>query len=353
MLRHYSLIDPVREEKRWDALIATFPDATFFHTAAWAATLIEAYSFKPFYCAWIDPSSSQALALVPIMETRTITGKRKGVSLPFSDECQPLVTDPSLWGEILQQLAVVGKERKWRCIEFRGGRELMGDAPASAEYIGHQLDLDKQTPELFSILSRQLRQNISNARDKGVTVRHDRSLEELRAFYRLNCLTRREHGIPPQPWHFFESLHRHILSQGKGFVSIGRDGQGKALAAGLFLEYGARAEYKYSASDRRFQLTRANNLVVWESMSTCAAEKKKTMSFGRTDCDQEGLRRYKRGYGAKECPIHYYRYDIPSQRFIGAETERSAPRTMIYSFFRRCPLFILRLIGDAVYKYNG
>jgi hypothetical protein len=353
MLPYYSLIDPRGEEVRWDALLANFPDATFFHTGAWAATLIEAYPFKPFYCAWIAPLSSQPIALVPIMETRTLTGKRKGVSLPFSDECQPLVTDPSLWDEILKQLVALGNQRGWRSIEFRGGRQLMGGAAVSAHYIGHRLDLDKEIPELFSSLHDSHQRNIRKAMNERVIVSRDCSREALRIFYRLNCLTRREHGLPPQPWHFFESLYRHILSREKGFVSIGRLVQGKALAANVYLEYGPTVLYKYGSSDRRFQQKRASNLVMWDSLSNCATEKKKTMLFGRTDRDHAGLLRYKKGFGAGEYPISYYRYDISLHSFIGAEAGKKNVGAVIHFFFRRCPLFILRMIGKLFYKYNG
>ena len=66
------------------------------------------------------------------------------------------------------------------------------------------------------------RRNIRQAEKEGVevTLRHTR--EALAAFYRLHCLTRRYHGLPPQPWSFFEKIHEHIIAPAEGLCGLGR-----------------------------------------------------------------------------------------------------------------------------------
>ena len=83
-----SLVDPGREPL-WDCLVLSHPDATFFHSAAWAKVLSRTYGHKPVYLRCSQGGC--LVALIPMMEVRSaITGCR-GVGLPFTDFCAPLI----------------------------------------------------------------------------------------------------------------------------------------------------------------------------------------------------------------------------------------------------------------------
>ena len=81
-------IDPLADP-RWDQLVLSHPDASFFHSAAWARVLSRSYSHKPFYVCLSDGGEPQAL--VPVMEVTSAFTGRRGVGLPFSDCCSPLL----------------------------------------------------------------------------------------------------------------------------------------------------------------------------------------------------------------------------------------------------------------------
>ena len=68
----------------WDSLLKPHPDASFFHTAAWAKTLAAAYGFQCRYVAAIQ--NRQLLSLLPMMEAASFLRGKRGVSLPFTDE---------------------------------------------------------------------------------------------------------------------------------------------------------------------------------------------------------------------------------------------------------------------------
>jgi hypothetical protein len=107
------------EYQGWDDLLLTHPKTTFFHTAAWARVLTESYNYKPLYFAILE--SKRLLGLIPVMEIRSfLTGKR-GVSLPFTDECQPLGEDGVRFRHLPEHLTTFGKEAGWKHLEFRGG----------------------------------------------------------------------------------------------------------------------------------------------------------------------------------------------------------------------------------------
>ena len=45
--------------------------------------------------------------------------------------------------------------------------------------------------------------NIKKALKEGVEVQLHNSFESVKSFFKLNCMTRKRHGLPPQPFKFF------------------------------------------------------------------------------------------------------------------------------------------------------
>ena len=173
-------------------------------------------------------------------------------------------------------------------------------------------------------------------------------MSSLKEFNRLNCITRKLHGLPPQPYHFFEKIYEHIISQKKGFVVLAYY-QNKPVAGAVYFHFNGQAIYKYGASDRKFQHLRPNNLVMWEAIKWYAQNGFRSFSFGRTEPENTGLLQFKRGWGAKEKKISYYKYNIKENTFI---KEHSKVKSS-YKLFKIMPVPILRLTGKLLYRHVG
>ncbi len=87
----------------------------------------------------------------------------------------------------------------------------------------------------------------------------------------------------------------------------------RPIAAAIFFRFGRNALYKYGASDKRFQALRANNLVMWQGIQFLARNGAEKLHFGRTEQENEGLRRFKLSWNTQEETIDYFRID-PSGR---------------------------------------
>ena len=216
-------------------------------------------------------------------------------------------------------------------------------------YLAHTLDLTKGEVGLHDGLRDSTRRNVRKAEKEKVEFRIEKTREAMRDFYRLNCMTRREHGLPPQPYHFFEKVGHHIISGGSGFVALAYY-QGKAIAANVYFHFGDRAIYKYGASDKKYQDLRANNLVMWEAIKWFAAEGFKSFCFGRTELENEGLRQFKTGWGAEEQQIQYFKYDLRQGGFVPGKKKGEPAYT---NLFRKTPIPVLNVIGSLFYKHMG
>jgi hypothetical protein len=330
----------------WDALVTSLPDFSFFHGAAWARVLAETYGFVPHY--FYLGSAGATESLLPVMEVDSWLTGRRGIALPFTDECAPLGTDQSVQGRLFREAIEFGKSRGWKYLELRGGRNFLGgEVPASLSFYGHGLDLKTGEKGLFEKMEGSVRRALRKAEKEGVTVEISQSLEATKVFYSLQCLTRKKHGLPPQPWEFFVNVHRHILSENQGMVAVASQ-RGRKIAAAVYFFLGGRAIYKFGASDAASQHLRGNNLVMWAAMKWLARKGMGQLHLGRTSLFNEGLRRFKLNLGAQEEKIEYVKFDLRQNRFV---TEVDGVSGWHNTVFRMMPVYASRMAGRMLYKH--
>jgi hypothetical protein len=340
------IIDPTQYDG-WDDLILSHPDYSFFHSSAWARVLFESYQYRPRYFTVID--HGQLLALIPVMEVNSFLTGRRGVSLPFTDYCNSIVDGSIQFQDLFEHIMDYGKNCRWKSIELRDGNNLLPSSFPSITYLGHVLSLSKKEDQIFSSFRDTTKRNIRKAFKEGVEVGISTSLDSVKEFCRLNCLTRREHGLPPQPLHFFKNLHDHVISKDLGWVVLASF-QGKPIAGAIYFHFGKKAVYKYGASNKRFQHLRANNLVMWEAIKRYSQDGFKSLCFGRTGPENQGLIQFKSGWGTKTRQINYYLYDLKKGNVVKTSSRVSGFHNKI---FKRMPIALLNLVGTSLYKHTG
>jgi hypothetical protein len=364
------IINPI-DFPQWNESLRSLSGHTFFHTSSWAKVLHRVYGYTPVYFTlWEGDVLS---ALLPCMDVDSLLTGKRGVSLPFTDYCEPLVSKAGQLEEMFAAAIAFGKNRNWKNLELRGGETFFQAEEPSEWHYGHTLDLtagEKGTDLFFSgkkgsvpfspaVLSENrvavpifslrdsTRRNIKKAEKEGIAVTIDTSPESMKAFCRLNAITRKEHGLPPQPRRFFQGVHDLIISKNMGFNVIASFNN-EAIAANVYFFFGDQVIYKYGASDRAYQHLRGNNLVMWEAIKWFYDKGYKSLSFGRTEPENEGLRQFKAGWGAREHVIKYYRYDLQKNAFIKAP---GIINPLFKTLFSKLPVPALNMLGRILYRH--
>lgn len=338
------ILNPL-DEIQWDNLLATHPESSFFHSAAWANVLHDTYGYQPFY--FTRRKDARLVSLAPMMEVKSgLTGKR-GVGLPFTDSCALLGCHPVLDKATISEAMERGKQRGWKYLEWRGGRDCFGSVPAWNTFFTHDLQLGPNPQSLLPDFNSATRRAIKSAEKAEITIEIDNSLEGVQGYYLLHCKTRKRHGLPPQPFRFFRNIHRHVLSQNGGMVMLAK-AQRIVVAAAVYVHLGRRAIYKFGASDSRFQHLRGNNAVMWEAIQWYCRNGFQTLNFGRTSLANEGLRRFKLGWGAEERRLEYVRYDLQKNLFLSGQDKAFGWHNHV---FKRLPLPLLRMVGALIYRH--
>jgi len=333
------------EKPEWDKLVMSHRDASFFHSASWAGVLHDTYGHAPHYFCTVN--DERLSAVLPVMEVNSPLTGRRGVSLPFTDECQFLSTGSITAEEVFQEVVNFGRKRKWKYVECRGIKNFSKAASPSPSFFGHVLPLSDREDRMFDRLESRVRRGIRKAERSNVRVQISQTMESVRAFYSLHCKTRRRHGLPPQSFSFFRNIFLHVLSKELGVVVLGSY-QEKPIVAAVFFHLGDKAIHKFGASEAAFNRLCGNNLIMWEAIKWYCARGFALLHFGRSSIANEGLRRFKLSFGTEEYKLDYFKYDFRKEAFV---TDRDKVFGWFNRVFRLTPILLSRMVGVLLYRH--
>ncbi|NIT60124.1 MAG: GNAT family N-acetyltransferase [Aliifodinibius sp.] len=331
----------------WNDSMLTTPRYSIFHTINWLRVLQESYGYQPYYFASFN--WNKLVVLLPFMEVKSwITGTR-GVSLPFSDYCEPIIEDKDLISELFDQVIATARQLRWKYIEMKGGDELFHSASPWICYYRHVLALNSNEDQIFSRLRSNYRLKIRKALKNDLKIRILGSSEALAEYYRLHCLTRKRHGLPPQPIIFFKKIYEHVISKNLGFVILVSN-QGRNFAGAIFFHFGDRAIYKFGASDMSYQHLHPNYLMFWSAIQWLCQNGYRELCFGKTAPNNKGLIQFKDGWGTDKHQIIYYKYEVKTDSLVRNTKKTNESGHFI---FKKMPIPLLRIMGSLLYRHVG
>jgi len=337
------------QDPRWQDLVDRHPHGSVFHSTAWLDALSRTYGYEPVVYTTSPPANKLSNGIVFSRVRSWVSGSRL-VSLPFSDHCEPLAT-PEEMSELMHSLRASRRLTRWKYIEIR---PLRPDAAAntrdltrSESYSLQTLDLSPDLCTLFRNFHKScIQRKIQRAERENLTYEEGRSDALLNKFYDLLLLTRRRHGLPPQPLAWFrnalECLGDRIL------IRIASK-NGQAIASIITMQYKDVLVYKYGCSDSRFNNLGGNSLLFWRAIQDAKKSGLLKFDLGRSEADNRGLITFKENWGAVTRPLDYYR--LPArQPFHLHSGWRSRVAKGVFSVM---PDTLFAATGKLLYRHIG
>jgi len=344
-MKNVVLLDPHSDE-RWMKFVSSSPHATFFHHPSWLSVLDRQYSLRPFIICVLGESGSIA-AGIPFCEVKGLLGKKKWVSLPFSDYCNPLASGEAATSELEDGIFEMASREGIKQIEIRWRVGLNCRLSSISDAVLHTTSLVGGDEELFRRFGKtQVRQPITRALRDGLIAEIRSDEAAVDQYYALHVQTRRRLGVPAQPRSFFKLFYDQVIRPHYGFLVLVFHRE-SCISGGIFAGCGSKLTYKYSASDHRSLRLRPNNLMLWTAMQEAIRRGFTTFDFGRTDAHNTGLRQFKSGWGSTESPLFYSYYPAPpSDNLL-----RMAREKIVGPVIKHSPEFVCRLTGELFYRY--
>jgi len=219
-------------------------------------------------------------------------------------------------------------------------------------YCFHALNLEPTLETLFSNFHKDSTQRkIKRAEREGLTEQVGRSESILEKFYRLQLLTRRRHGVPPQPRSWF----RHMIHCFGEALQIRLAFKGDRSIAGILtLRHKNSVVYKYGCSDAEFNNLGGMHLLFWRAIQEAKESGLRQFDLGRSDLDNEGLITFKDRWGAARSSLGYLRH-VGSGRLPIAPKQTSADwkSRVGKQVFTHAPDGFLSLAANLLYKHVG
>jgi len=281
---------------------------------------------------------------IPFCRIADMMGERI-LALPFSDYCDPLVTDQQCWDVLVDCLLPSRCPISLRCLH--------NDLPLSDNRFAvvkqakwHRLDMRPELDQLWQGIHDSTHRAIRKSQRESVVVRIAKSESELRAFFDMHLKIRKyKLGMLAQPFAFFQNIWRHFVEAQNGFLLLALY-QDKIVAGDFFLEWKDTLYYKFNASLPADLSHRPNDLLIWEGIQRGKARGFDFLDFGLSDIDQEGLVRYKRKFGTEEKIISFLRH-TPNG---GPTLAEKLTRDLLTQLTRR---FTDQLVPDPVTEKAG
>jgi hypothetical protein len=310
---------------------------------------------------------------IPFCEVKSWISGSRLVSVPFSDHCQPLLESAEDLTGFTTCLCEQCARSGWEYIEIRlaGYTNLDRDGssfPAKTqdhcdesissglngsastfakyeEYNLYRIDLRSDLGTLFSNFHKScIQRKIRRAEREGLEYEAGRSESDLRKFYHLLLLTRRRHGLPPQPLAWFRNL-RDLF--GESFMIRVASKGGAPIAAILTLLHKSTLVYKYGCSDAAFHRLGAMPMLFWKAIQEGKQKGAEEFDLGRSDLDEPGLTVFKQHLGAAGSKLTYFRLGRSRPEASTADLR------FVRAAFARMPGPLAQMAGRVLYRHMG
>jgi CelD/BcsL family acetyltransferase involved in cellulose biosynthesis len=333
-------------DSRWPEFLDRHPSASIFHTPGWLTALQRTYGYEPLVLTSSPPGAELTDGIAFCRISSNLQGTRL-ISLPFSDHCEPLANSDACLQRLLAELGPWQAQMSCRYSELRPLRAIpaatAGFGPG-ASFFMHELALQSDAAAVFRGFSKDsIQRKIKRGERENLVCKEGRSKDLIEAFYRLQLLTRRRHGLPPQPMEWFEELAR-CLGESMKIRAAFRDGV--PIAAIVTLRFKQTMVYKYGSSDAAHHNTGALQLLFWNAIRESIDSGLECFDFGRSDLDNDGLVTFKDRWGATRSLLAYW-----NNPPVSGASRNSFIRPLAQSIFQRVPDPLLTVAGRLLYKH--
>jgi CelD/BcsL family acetyltransferase involved in cellulose biosynthesis len=325
----------------WQEYVESHPASTVFHHRRWIETIQQHYGLD-IHIPCLK-SGGQIEAAMPFLSSRLPFGRVKLSGLPFTD-CLSILSTRS---HAAEALVAALRCNPPRCDSMRLRTDnVLPSTPSASHAVRHEVALSHSFDAVRKMFKTSVHRNLQKAQRSGLQFARHSDANALEAFYRLHVLTRRKLGVPVQPRRFFELLQERVLKEGMGYVGLVLKAE-RPVAAGVFLTYNNTTTYKYAASDPAALADRPNDWLVYNALQLAQGEGYQLFDFGISDREQEGLRRFKCNWGAREIDVH----TVQIVGRLKPRIEKSSLFKLTSCVIRNTPSMVCRCLGEVLYRY--
>jgi hypothetical protein len=351
-------INPL-SDPRWEAFVASRPDATVHHHPLWLQLLREVFNCIPAHLACED-ADGRLRGVLPLFAGRGPLTGRHYSSLPRTPSGGPLAVDVEATTALLEAAVERVRQERGASLQLKVAAPI--DRPVAGLMGGefrptYILTLPPRDQPLRigdAGYHRGVKSNVRKAARLGVEVREAEQKRELRRWYDLYLETMRFRFVPPRPYRFFDLAWDLLRPSGLLRVLLveqRRPGATKLLGGGVFMLFGETVTYAFAGSSRADLELRPNDALQWHAISNAHQAGNRFYDMGEVGRGNAGLAVYKQKWGAERRWLYRYYFPALRERELAVlESEGRAVR-LARAAWQHVPLPMTQLISVWLHRY--
>ncbi len=348
------IIDPL-SDIRWDAFVENHHYGTIYQHSSWMKVLALSYEHAKPLCFTIEDKEGNIRAAIPCFIVKSkLTGTRI-VSLPFSSYCDPLVNDREDLVKLLDRIIKEAEDISASYYELRAfkNQDLIGNNLLKPHnyHKTHVLDITdgfEKTKKSFH--KKSIVSSVTKSLRSIVIIKVGCSEKDLKKYYSLHAMTRRQLGFPIQPYRFFKKMWDLMYPKGYFTLLLAEFNQ-RTIAGAIFFKYKDTVSFEHSASVQKYLGLRPNNLILWKAIEMACSEGYHYFDFGKTTPENKGLLDFKSRWGAKMYDVPYFYY--PQVKGMMSLEQNDLKHKLLRSMGKHMPLPLAKIMGRLAYRHLG
>jgi serine/alanine adding enzyme len=331
------------DDERWDAYVATRPDAHRYHISAWRRIIESSFGHRGYYLRAED-SNGSIRGVLPLVRLRSRMFGDFLVSLPFVNYGGACADNDATTRALVDAAVGLAARLGVRHLELRTEAAVDCGLRVRSAKVSMRLPLPGSAEQLWKALSTKMRTKIRRVQQEDMTVQIGRD-DQLDAFYDVFAVNMRDLGTPVYAKNFFRSVLRELPdSSWVATVFL----KSEPVAAGFLIGFRDAIEIPWGSSHRRYNHLRPNFLLYWNLLKFAVERGYGTFDFGRSSPDS-GPYQFKAQWDATPVPLNW-QYWVPRGEELPNINPQNPKYQLAVRVWQHLPVPLTRLIGPSVVR---
>jgi len=332
-------------EQRWDAFVATCPEATFFHRAGWKRVIEESLGHQTYFL-YAEDAAGAIVGVLPLVSIRSALFGRSLTSTAFCVYGGPAVTAPGAAEALTARAIELGERLRVGHIEYRSRQPTQsGWERKSSLYVTFRKRIDPDPEKNLLAIPRKQRAMVRKGMKLGLASEIDTDVDRLHAVYAESV---RNLGTPVFPKRYFAALQREFGDDCEVLTVVN---QGRPVASVMSFFFRDEVLPYYGGGTAEARDVAANDFMYWEVMRRAALRGCGIYDFGRSKVGT-GAFDFKKYWGFVPEALHY-EYRLLESKELPDLNPLNPKFKLFIAAWKRLPLPLANFIGPWIARDLG
>lgn len=329
---------------RWEAFVATTPNATFFHRAGWQNLLRDVFGHRTFFL--YAECGGVIVGLLPLAQVKSLLFGNSLVALPFAVYGGVVASNAEAVAVLEAEAERIARELGVAHLEYRNIDARHPDWPTQDLYVSFRKEILPDEEANMNAIPRKQRAMVRKSIKNGLRAEIDADVDRFFALYADNV---HRHGTPAMPKRYFAGLLREFGRDCEVLTVLAADGT--PVSSVLSFYFRDEVLPYYAGDAVRARELAANDFKYWELMRRACQRGCKIFDYGRSKTGS-GSYAFKKNWGFEPRPLHY-EYRLYQRDGIPQNNPNNPKYKLMIAAWRRMPIALANFLGPYIVRNLG